>query len=1398
MPTKAEAKRQGRSLGFKQDTNAWWVQPGDLDIEEEALQHPGVWLCTVVDVNATDVTLRKEPKNAVGEDQPDAGAERTFKNSGERYFLGPADEAYAAKLDDNFPYEGITNMTELRELNEAELDRNLRTLHHHHQNYCYCGQTLVAINPFGKPNRSLFSDETKDTYVGKDREEIAPHIYAVAETAFQQAFKPATGGDKPKQALVITGESGAGKTFTTKQALAYLAEVGQAEARGGRDPVHIRMVKSNVVLDAFGNATMPRNDDSSRFGKLFKIYFSKQNRHVTGCSIDPYLLEKGRLSKQSHKERNFHVMYQLLSGTDAGQKTEFHLKDWDDYRYLNRFIPPAHEPREAGRKYSSPHQDSDTLMGPKLTDEDPEETDPFKFGKLADQFAKAGFNPQEINMIWRVCSCCLLLGELNVVSENGSSALDAPKAQVANMDVLETIANLLYIPPEELVKAATIMTRSGGNKVYVSEYTVGAAISSIRTFAWNLYDGLFNYLVDRLSEDLREDRSERDASVAVLDIFGFEFTPTPQLKPPFLMNSFEQFCINLCNEKLQQQFVKCVLKTEQDIYFAELGEHVHIDFEDNSANLSAIKNISKLLDDTTNANRQGIKDTDFHDKLASFFEGTGRGRGSSRHAKEDGVVCRMVDTLHGPGKEKKYHNSEGYGFILKHYAAEVLYDELGWLDKNKGKLSEDVISAYKGSIREGAPTHYPATYWAERDAGTSAKSTVVSSFAAALDTLILELNDSTCYFTRCIKSNRAKVGGLYEGALVLNQLRYTGMLDTLVIRRLGYPNRFVHAVFLDRYWLLHRDAPDLKALVDYLKTTDTVISNGGADSIRVGTTKVLMRDDVVVALDAWRREKMYDSAVVVQAVYKARQYKLIYAAKREICVQLRPLLKGGLDRKKFRVAYHEKFEKQERHMIQCLINATVHRQTYYLLKKKYEMVQAQLAELWKAHESSTSLHQRYIDGISAKLEKSRRSMAEQLANLQHEQDQKVAAHAAKMATINETNKQLQATLQAKQADLENQRQASDRVSSEGIQKQKDLEQAAAAAELAWKKRREEEESKLADLQAQPALLRAENAAKIAVLKADLEAMQKQCADEEAIISEKHSITQQEIADAAEELALIKEQGEIQERKNKENLAWLQEEMATIDQRHADERENLKKQLASQNWKLAQLRMKEAQAEDQYNTLQRHGAMGVFGAAPQQREVDILEAKIEQVRETLSAKAAQFDHKMEMVKGAMQAEQDAAAAWDVSKQEHKDKVAALQAAIAAEKKVSTDLEEQAIHVAPQLTHRTSRFQTRTYEEVTKPAEYILPGAPPPPPPSDLPTSPVKAAARPSRFDSFGPYGSSIDIARATDPVEPQHGVLSTTQAATVSALYTGGLREWPAKGMETMDPTTLRHALRLLR
>jgi len=1217
-----------------------------------------------------------------------------------------------------------------------------------------------------------------------------PHIQSIAEIAYQKCFDAGAAGAVPsKQALVITGESGAGKTWNTKKALAYLAKVGKAESVGGKAPVTERMVNSNVILDAFGNSTMPRNDDSSRFGKLFQVFFDRKSRRVTGAMITPYLLEKGRVVRQAHRERNFHAFYALLAGADAGLQGKLHLLPREQYRFLNRFIPAPPEVPVPGKVYESDSVDDRLLYevedaNRKTTDSSgaPLMDDAGNFNAINAQLIQAGFTTEERELVWEVISAVLLMGNLDVEGGDGSKNMDAPDAKIGNRELLAHIADLLHIPLAKLEAAFTKKTLHG-KKVIVTPLNVKNAINAILTFATNIYNGLFVWLVGKISHELKENMSEtKDASVAVLDIFGFEFTPVAQLKPPTLMNSFEQFAINACNERLQNHFVNCVLKSEQEVYKKELnGQTVNIDFEDNKATLCVIRKVGELLDDLTRRDREDDTDLALHAKLMREFDQGGSRASSGKASADADALLWMVDSKRG--STKGYHEKEGYGFHLKHYAADVIYDELGWLNKNKGKLSDDINEAFEASSKGGKPTEFPALFFQEWNAENSAKSTVASSFFSALDQLIHELGECHCQFVRCIKSNRAKVGELYEGALVLNQLRYTGMLDTLLIRRKGYPVRMLHAEWMDAYALLNRDSsasPD--SLLSFIKTEAfyKASTKGADESIKIGKTMLLMRDGVARALEVARNIKTRESRITIQAAYFASENAKMYHVKRTIATSFGPWIKGCLERKRFRVMYKDKYEKMERVQMQTLIHSTVMRQSYYELKSRHLMVKDKLIQLQEAHKVVASLHQKHIDGLSARLDIENQNLAKERDTVEKAQAEKLSEHHDKLGKMEAENAKLQKFLKAKQDEVSAQTSSLATVREDAGHRQTVLLQASEAADMQWKQRKEEAEELLSNLRKQPSLLKAESDAKIGEMQRELDTAKALHADEADAVVQKHSSVKDEIKEVEEEYARIKGEGAAQAAENKAKLALLMEEMETIDERHEEEKLALTKSLSSQNWKLSQLRLKEAKAEDEFNNLQQHGAIGtVFGAGSQQREVDVLEAKIDQVRYSLKEKSAEYDHKTTMVHNAMRAENEASAAWEVARIDHAKEVEAIKAQIQKEKDSSLDLEAtfEKASKTESYVHRPSRF------DVQKEADEVL-QMPEPEKPQHFPVLPV--------YD-----GTTRVFRERRSRFDPRPETLSTTTAATVSSLYQGELRKWPEGGTAAMDASTLRHTLRLL-
>jgi len=898
----------------------------------------------------------------------------------------------------------------------------------------------------------------------------------------------------------------------------------------------------------------------------------------------------------------------------------------------------------------------------------------------------------------------------------------------------------------------------------------------------------------------------------VLDIFGFEFVDVEVLKRPdsTAANSFEQFCINLCNEELQQHFVTCELDKEQAVYKSELERTIKIDFKGNIDGLKVIhgrgtrggSNILRKLEDCMKqqSDDHNKNDMTFHSKLEDV-EKFSCSEGQKYKPPED-PKFRLL-THREKAFSEVYKKHPDFGFLLKHYAAEVLYDDRHWVEKNVAKETPEVYVAFTSAVRPaddpcyGNKTeNFPVHHFTEGDKESHANS-IATAFKSQLTKLIGELNHQTdCQFVRCIKTNKEKVADKYDTALVLNQLKYTGMLDTLEIRRIGYPVRMKHTEFMTKYFLLNTslDIDNVSSFVQWIKTQQYYLDSDDRDdgSIHVGKTLVLMTDSCSIALNHERNRIAYASATIIQAAYNGFQHAKDYQARRRICKTMGPMLRGTEERVRFQKAYRDKFEKYERQRVARMIYATVQRQKFYELKANYIQVSETIKVLQAKSEESTVAHVAYITGLEAKLTQA----AHHLANLKEDtmaaQELKAKSHQKDMSNLADVSKQLQQDLDLVLAQLDLEKEKRDQMAEACDKQEQDLTRSKLADAQHWEDQKQEELAKLKALEDRPSQIDTANEAHVLKLGQELEGIVEKNEEEEEELRRQVQTTISHSDEFNYELEMACHIQEKQKEEFEARMQKLDDELANIDERHAQEKQDLKVRLVHQNWELAQLRIKESKAEDHQAdaTYQRHGGLSSAAAQNKEHEVDYLEEKLTAVRHTLEYKKTQLERKMELVRAAMQAEQDAASAWDMAQRDHAQQCNAIGAAIAKEQEESHRLELEAQHAAPVLNKRTSRFAPPQYEELMRPAQYMLPAAPP--------QEPQQAPAQITDSSVYG-YGRHRNLVLAAeDPPQPA-GFMTDNQSACISALYSGDLRRGlPTGGFEGMDARTLEHTLRLLR
>lgn len=649
-------------------------------------------------------------------------------------------------------------------------------------------------------------------YKGQGREETKPHIYAMADEAFRNLVD-----EGENQSILVTGESGAGKTENTKKVIQYLAAVAHSDSPVKNKTQHSNLsqqiLRANPILEAFGNAQTVRNNNSSRFGKFIRIEFTRTGT-IAGAFIDWYLLEKSRVVRLNAHERNYHVFYQLLKGADRRMKQDFLLDDLDveDFAYTR--------------------EGHDTIAG--VSDRD-------EWSSLIEAFNIMGFSEKEQVSILRTVAAVLHLGNITVMKES-RAADQARLAQDARPEA-EKVCKLLGIPVEPFLKGLLHPKVKAGREWVEKVQTPEQVRLAIDALAKGIYERGFGDLVSRINRQLDRTGMGLDDShfIGVLDIAGFEI---------FEENSFEQLCINYTNEKLQQFFNHHMFVLEQEEYAREQIEWKFIDFgHDLQPTIDLIElpnpiGIFSCLDEDSVMPK--ATDKSFTEKLHSLWD----------------------------RKSPKYRPSRlGQGFMLTHYAAEVEYSTEGWLEKNKDPLNDNVTRLLAASTDKHVASLFADCADGDDDLGGTRSRvkkglfrTVAQRHKEQLSSLMAQLHSTHPHFVRCIIPNHKKRPKQLSAPLVLDQLRCNGVLEGIRIARTGFPNRLPFSEFRQRYEVLCRNMP--KGYLEGQAAARIMLEKLDLDKslFRVGLTKVFFRAGVLAELEEQRDALIRDIMSRFQSV----------------------------------------------------------------------------------------------------------------------------------------------------------------------------------------------------------------------------------------------------------------------------------------------------------------------------------------------------------------------------------------------------------------------------------------------------------------------------------------------------------------------------------------------------
>ncbi|XP_041087835.1 myosin-10-like isoform X3 [Polyodon spathula] len=750
-------------------------------------------------------------------------------------------------------FSKVEDMAELTCLNEASVLHNLKERYYSGLIYTYSGLFCVVINPY--KNLPIYTEPIVEMYRGKKRHEMPPHIYAISEAAYRSMLQ-----DREDQAILCTGESGAGKTENTKKVIQYLAHVASSHKSASAGPAHSQnttvlygelerqLLQANPILEAFGNAKTVKNDNSSRFGKFIRINFDVAG-YIVGANIETYLLEKSRAIRQAKDERTFHIFYQLLSGAADHMRGDLLLEGFDSYRFLSCGFVPI-----------------------------PGQTDRENFQETLESMKIMGFNQDEVVAMMKLISAVLQFGNISFKKERNTDQASMPDNTAA-----QKLCHLMGINVTEFCRAILTPKIKVGRDFVQKAQTKEQADFAIEALAKATYERLFRWLVHRINRALDRTKRQGASFIGILDIAGFEI---------FQLNSFEQLCINYTNEKLQQLFNHTMFILEQEEYQREGIEWNFIDFG------LDLQPCIDLIERPTNP--PGV--LALLDEECWFPKAT------------DKTFVEKLSSEQGthPKFQRPRQLKDQADFCILHYAGKVDYKADEWLMKNMDPLNDSVASLlhqstdrfvaelWKDDIQNLPRAYFFDSFAALQPNGSDMERivaleqvqvggmsdvsfgsgfktkkgmfrTVGQLYKESLSKLMATLRNTNPNFVRCIIPNHEKRAGKLEPHLVLDQLRCNGVLEGIRICRQGFPNRIVFQEFRQRYEILTPNAIP-KGFMDGKQACVLMIDALELDRnlFRVGQSKIFFRAGVLAHLEEERDLKITDIIIHFQSA--ARGY----------------------------------------------------------------------------------------------------------------------------------------------------------------------------------------------------------------------------------------------------------------------------------------------------------------------------------------------------------------------------------------------------------------------------------------------------------------------------------------------------------------------------------------------
>mmetsp|Transcript_38150 Transcript_38150/g.75050 ORF Transcript_38150/g.75050 Transcript_38150/m.75050 type:complete len:977 (+) Transcript_38150:37-2967(+) len=703
--------------------------------------------------------------------------------------------------------QGLPDFVMLERIDEDAFMKNLQDRFKQKQIYTYIGEQVVAMNPFQSMG-DLYGQTRMNEYRNRELYEVQPHIYALGDDTFRNLMR-----SRHDQCVLITGESGAGKTEASKIFMQYIVHVSNTkkssdDSKG--DNIKERLLDSNPVLEAFGNARTIRNDNSSRFGKYMEIQFNG-NGAPLGGKISQYLLEKSRVVTRAEDERSFHVFYQLLSEKSLLSGVQLQA-DPSQYRCLAC----------SGRFKVNGLNDSAEFM------------------EVRSAMQSLGFSQADEQSIWKVIAAILHISNIDFDQD----ATDRSSVSASSSQLISTVSGLLQVTPDALTKALTTnIIETVGKKTEIFLNAEQAA-NSRDTCCKALYDKLFSWVVNKINQSLEIAGDTPEMVIGVLDIYGFEIFET---------NSFEQFCINYCNEKLQQLFIRLVLEQEQQEYLREGIEWTEIEYFNNApivalfegppagifGSLDEAGQVGKITtDELLLKMNQTFKSNDFY-----FSWDTGKNKDIARDA-----------------------------FRIQHYAGVVDYKITDFLSRNVDTLYRTIKDMVQSSSNSLVKVMIPQ----EASGGRSKRPVSAGKqFKTNVNDLVKKLGACQPHYIRCIKSNDVRGAFKFDEERIRHQVRYLNLTETVRVRRAGFCNRQPFVRFLARYKMISAQTWPAWGGSDKDGTKIILEACGiKSDEYRLGKTKLFVKNaSTLTVLETNRDQHMPKVAIVIQRTWRKLHVK---------------------------------------------------------------------------------------------------------------------------------------------------------------------------------------------------------------------------------------------------------------------------------------------------------------------------------------------------------------------------------------------------------------------------------------------------------------------------------------------------------------------------------------------